>query len=145
MPLLEFVVGEVDTWPTDVINSIFLEAPSYSSIKYIVTFFYGNGIPFYIAHYFYCLSNNHVCDRATNIMRIHYVLWHSLKYMRHQSVYYNTTFKQLMWLNGRGLDQMEFVVPMVSDITLGINVTGRAFTINMKLLLIKDFVLQFPY
>jgi hypothetical protein len=50
-----------------------------------------------------------------------------------------------MWLNGRGLDQMEFVVPMVSDIPLGIDGTGRAFTINMKLYIIKDSVLQFPY
>jgi hypothetical protein len=103
-------------------------------------------------------------------MRTHHVLWHCLKYMRHQSVYYNiyyniffgfefisfpnrgflsaapcTTFKNLVWLNGRGLDQMEFVVPQVSDVPLGIDGTGRSFLINMKLFLIKDTFLQFPF
>jgi hypothetical protein len=77
-------------------------------------------------------------------MRIHYVLRHSLKYMRQNAVYYNTTFKKLMWLYGRGLDQMEFVMPAVPDIALGIEETDHNFSIRIKLHLIKDSILQFP-
>jgi hypothetical protein len=76
-------------------------------------------------------------------VRLHYVLWQSLRYMRHQAVYY-ITYKKLMWLNGRGLDQMEFVMPMVSGVPLGIEATGRGFTVHMKLQLIRDALLVFP-
>jgi len=84
-------------------------------------------------------------NRASNIMRLHYVLWHSLKYMRHQAVYYNVAFKKLMWLNGRGLDQMEFVVPMVSNTPRGIDGTGLAFDIHLKLFSLRDAQMVFPY
>jgi hypothetical protein len=50
-----------------------------------------------------------------------------------------------MWINFTGLDKMEYVLPHVSDISLGIDGTGRSFLIYMKLFLIKDIVLQFPY
>jgi len=123
IPTLEFTLGRIDTWPSNVIRMIILEEPTIDNIRTIVEFVHGNGIPFYIAHYFYLLCNEDACERATNIMRIHYVLWHCLKSMRHQAVY----FKKFMWLNGRGLDKMEFVLPIVSDVPLGIDGTGRAF------------------
>jgi hypothetical protein len=49
-----------------------------------------------------------------------------------------------MWLNGRGLEQMKFVMPAVPNIALGIEETDHALTIRMKLYLIKDSILQFP-
>lgn len=101
--------------------------------------FYGNGVLFYF------LCNDCVSERVTNAMRLHYVIWPSLMYMRHQAVYCNITYRKLMWLNGRGLDQMEFVVRMVSDVPLGIDATGRAFTVHTKLFFIRNALLMFPY
>jgi hypothetical protein len=142
---LEFVLGNIDTWPTTTLNLLLVDAPTLSNIKTVTAFFYGNGIPFYIAHCFYSLCNDRICDRATNIMRTYYVLWHCLKLRNHLCVYYNKTFKNLMWINGRGLDQLEYVVLHVSYIPLGIEGTGRSFLIHMKLFLIKDTLLEFPH
>jgi hypothetical protein len=49
------VLGKIDTWPTTILNCLFVDAPTLSNIKSVAAFFYGNGIPFYIAHYFYSL------------------------------------------------------------------------------------------
>jgi hypothetical protein len=77
-------------------------------------------------------------------MRSYYVLWHCLKYTSHICIYYNTTFNQSMWINGRGLNQIEYIVPPVSGVTLGIDGTGHRQLIHTKLLLIKYIVLEFP-
>jgi hypothetical protein len=72
-------------------------------------------------------------------------MWKMLKYVRHQAIYYNTSYRRLMWLNGRGLDQMEFLVPMVSTVPLGIEATGHAVTIQLKLFAIREARIIFPY
>jgi hypothetical protein len=143
LPLLEFALGKVDTWSTEVLRDLFIDEPSLSSIKNLAGFFYGNGIPFYMAQALYHLCNDRYCDRVTDYLRLHYVIWHTLKYMRHQAVYNNTTFKALMWLNCRGLDQMEFVVPVVTNVLLGVVQNGRAFDIRTCLFDIRYTVLQF--
>jgi hypothetical protein len=127
-----------------VINATFLEEPTLASIKTIVAF-YGNGVPFFVVHQFYFVCNFKVFEIATLTMRLHYEMWLALRFMSHQAVYYNMTFKRLMWLNGRALPQTEFVEPMVSDIPLGIDATGHANTVRFKLHFIKDNLLVFPF
>jgi len=39
--IFTFIVGPVDTWPTDVISAILLEEHSLASIKTVAAFFYG--------------------------------------------------------------------------------------------------------
>jgi hypothetical protein len=130
LQILEFVLGSIETWPATIIKHLFVEEPTLSNIKTLAAFFYGNGIPFYIAHYFYSLRNNRISDQASNIMRTYYVLWHCLKYRSHLGVYYNnTTFQKLMWINGRALDQMEYVLPHVSRVPLGIDGTSHSYEI----------------
>jgi hypothetical protein len=70
-------------------------------------------------------------------------MWHSLKFMLHTAFYYNVTFKKVMWLNRLALDQMEFVVPMMSNVPLWIVGNGRAAVIHMPLFHIKDTARNF--
>jgi hypothetical protein len=62
----------METWPTNVINAIFLEEPTLTSIKTIVAFFYGNGVPFSVAYQFYFVCKYKVFKRATLTKRLHY-------------------------------------------------------------------------
>jgi hypothetical protein len=145
LTLVSLLVGPVDSWPTKVIRAVFLEEPTLASIKTVVAFFYGNGVPFYMARQFYSLCNYHVFERATYFMRLHYETLKALRFMSHQPVYYNATFRRLMWINGRALDQTEFVVPPVSEIPIGIDATGNANTVRFKMHLIRDTRVVFPY
>jgi hypothetical protein len=72
-------------------------------------------------------------------------MWKMLKYVRHQALYYNTSYRRLMWLNGRGLDQMEFLVPMVSAVPLGIEDTCHVVTTQLKLFAIRKARIIFTY
>ena len=97
-----------------------------------------------MAKYFYNLCNDRGSVQATNIMRTYFVLWQCLKFRRHFGVYYNT-FRKLMWINGITHNQMEDVVGQVPEVPLGIDRTGFSPLIRMKLLTIKDIVLEFTY
>jgi hypothetical protein len=66
------------------------------------------------------------------------------RFRPHLAVYYNTTFRRLMWINGRALFQTEFVAPVASHLLLGIDGTGQANTVRFKLHLIKDIELVVP-
>jgi hypothetical protein len=124
--LLEFVLGSIDTWPTTILNGLFIEAPSLYNIKAVSAFFYGNGLPFHVAHCFYTLCNGHIDHRATAIMRSYYLLWQCLKYRNHLCIYYNTMFQKMIWINGRGLNQTEYVVvPNGYHVLLGIDGTDH--------------------
>ena len=147
LQILEFILGNIDTWPTAILRRLFIEQPTPSNIKTISAFFCGNGIPFYMASYFFNLCNNRGNVQSTNIMRTLFVLWQCSKFGRHFGAYYNTTFKKLMWLNGRAHNQMEDVAigRLLSDIPIGIDRTGYSFHIRSKLVVIQDIVLEFPY
>ena len=142
---MELVLGSIETWPRAIIKHVFVEEPTSSNIKTVAAFFCRNGIPFYIANYFFSLCNDQGSVQASNIMRTYYVLWQCLKYKSHFGVYYNTTFQKFMWLNGRALDQMKYVIPNVPGVLLGIDRTGLSLLVQMKLLLIKDIYMEFPY
>jgi hypothetical protein len=70
LQILEFILGNIEMWPATIIKHLFVEEPTLSNIKSVAALFYGNGIPFYIAHYFYSLCNDRINDQASNIMRI---------------------------------------------------------------------------
>jgi hypothetical protein len=53
LTVLAFIVGPVDTWPSNVISAIFLQEPTLAFIKTVAAFFYGNGVTFFMANRFY--------------------------------------------------------------------------------------------
>ena len=139
--IMEFVLGGIDTWPKAILKCLFVDEPTPSNIKTVSAFFCGNGIPFYMANYFFNLCNDRGSIQVTNVIRTYFVLWQCLKFRRHFGVYYNTTFRKLMGLNGTAHNQMEDIVGQVLDVPLGIDRTGFSLYIRMKLLVIKDIVL----
>jgi hypothetical protein len=98
-----FIVGPVETWPIYVISAIFLQEPTLASIKIVAEFFYGNVVPYLMALQFYFLCN-YVFELTTLAMRLHEV-WQALRFRPHLAVYYNTTFRKMVWINGRALLQ----------------------------------------
>ena len=147
LEIMEFVLGSIDKWPTAILKRLFVAEPTPSNIKTLAAFFCGSGIPFCMANYFFNLCNDWGSDQATNIMRTYFVLWHCLKFRLHFGVYYNTTFRKLMWLNGGARNQMEDIAGQVPDVglPLGIDRTGFSLFIRMKLFVIRAIVLEFPY
>ena len=133
---LESFLGNIETWPTNIINHLFIDEPSPTTIKK-VTSSYGNNVPFHIASYFYKLCNQQWGNFVSDIMQTFYFIWQSARYSSHLSIYYNTSFKRYMWINGKGLIQIEPFIPNLSGIQLGVEETGYPLLIHVKLRLNK--------
>jgi hypothetical protein len=103
LTVLTFIVGPVETWPTNVISAIFLQEPTLASVKIVAAIFFGNGVPYFMAHQFYFLINFRVFEQASVCMRLHYVMWQALRFRPHMGEYFNTTFKKMVWINGSTL------------------------------------------
>jgi hypothetical protein len=98
---LESFLGDIDQWPSTVLSSLFIDAPNLSNINRVAAFFYGNDVPLYVASYFYDLCNAWGGSYASEVMHTYYSIWKSARYSSHLALYYNTTFKQYMYINGR--------------------------------------------
>jgi len=90
LTILGCIVGPVNTWPTLVIRAIFIDMPSLASIKAVVAFFYGNGVPFFMVHQLFVLCNYHAREGAILSMRLLYEIWQAQRFQPHQAVYYMT-------------------------------------------------------
>jgi hypothetical protein len=145
LTILTFIVGPVETWPTNVISAIFLQEPTLASVKIVAAFFFGNGVPYFMAHQFYFLINFRVFEQASVCMRLHYVMWQALRFRPHMGEYFNTTFKKMVWINGSTLPQTEFVEPEVMQTPIGTELTGQAMTVRFKLYLLRDIELFIPF
>jgi hypothetical protein len=117
---LESLLGSVEIWPTLIIRNLFFDEPNSTNIKRLSAFFYRNGIPFYIASYFFYLCNNRTNSYVNNIMENYYFQWQISQHTPHMAICYNTGCKKFCWINGRCLAQLEPIVSSpVSSIPIG--------------------------
>ena len=89
--------------------------------------------------------NEYSGDYATNIMHSYYFIWRSAKYSKHLAIYYNTGFKRYIYINGVCQNQIEPMIPEIPVVTLGIAATKLPGVLRVKLRLIQQIVMVFPY
>jgi len=78
MYLLESVeqkLGPIDTWPTYIIQYLFMDVPSEPIVKCLASFFYGNCIPVNTATQLYSVCNHTCTVNATDYMYQLYLHW----------------------------------------------------------------------
>jgi hypothetical protein len=130
LPLLQSILGDIDTWPSLILRSLFVDGYNCTSVSTITAFFYGNRVPLHAAYNFYTLCNDH--DRLLSI--IHFTLMYSCwKDPNHgggvcKCVYYDMRHKGLRTLHSQA-------VPPAGNIPLGIDATGHGQHIRDRLAL----------
>ena len=62
--LIEAVMGNVETWPSNIIKLIFIDDLNSENIFEIGAFFYGNKVPLDVAYPFYAMCKKHNPFRA---------------------------------------------------------------------------------
>ena len=97
---LQSFLGDIEQWPSTILNHLFIDKPTPDIIKIVSAFFYGNNIPYNIASYFYEICSEYSGDYATNIMHSYYFIWRSARNAKHLAIYYDTGFKLYMCING---------------------------------------------
>jgi hypothetical protein len=107
--------------------------------------FFGNDVPLKLA-YTFCIACCACTGARARFMkdqtREWYCEWQCSKFKRHIAEYYNMVFKQLFYLNGSRLNQLEPVDDVSANpLPLGLNGVIRANMIRdwLELLRIIDF------
>ena len=99
---IEILVGDCGLCPSDVLSALFLDHPTDETVRTIVSFFYGNGVPLRIAGHLSTLCNPFWNGQSGERMKALYLLWHAGVDVRHRTKYYSTRYRQMYWIHGSG-------------------------------------------
>ena len=133
LAFLELLLGDISTWPRDVIMAIFVEPPTNHNIMNVSAFFYGNGVPLRKSSTFFGLCNPFGGLDVLNDMHSVYHMWFQGRNAHHQDPYYDVGYKKLYWINGEESLAREPLLPEVTDIPLGFRGSGFDEMIVAKL------------
>ena len=128
---IQSLIGNIETWPSEIINSILVEEYDRRNIFRVISFFYGNCVPVGLALTFYTKCNNYSKILALCHFTLLYNLWDmdmNTACTCNTCGYYDVTLKRRMWIN-RDCRREEENPP----IPLGIEDTGNAAMIRSKL------------
>ena len=138
-------LGPLDSWPTHILQLLFLDRPSpvrTSSLKKVISFFYGNDVPLKLAYTFYnaCSVRGDVATSrfVVDQTKAWYFRWHQSRYKRHMAEYYNMLFRNFYYINGSQLNQRELVLPEITVMQFGIDDKTHPHKIRARLEVIRD-------
>ena len=132
-------LGPIDSWPTYILQLLFLDRPSpvrTSGLK-VISFFYGNGVPPAWAYTFYNACNVRGGDAASRFVedqtKAWYYVWRRSWGRRHMAEYYDIESKKFYYINGYRFSQQEPVLPEVTTMELGVVHTSHPQRIHRRL------------
>jgi len=128
--LVQGVLGDMNSWPSRILNLIFVDEYSARSTLDAAAFFCGNGVPLQDALCFYTMCNDHNPLLSSITFSLFYRLWET-----NQSVYpykyYDVRLKQTRYVDPRrqpgSSPRPDVHVP------LGIDATGNGQRIRDKI------------
>jgi hypothetical protein len=88
-------LGPIDTWPSYIIEYLFLQTPTPEAVKKLAAFFSGNCVSMSSAYRLY-----HACNPAARttqhvraFFKVRHFLWQNSSYVLYRSTYYNVFLK----------------------------------------------------
>ena len=120
----EVILGDVETWPTHIIYNMFVVKLNTISVKKVVAFMYGNGVPAACAIDCFnaCMTLDSYYVACT--MNDWYCIWDNNPCKAHKAEYYSMSLKRWLWINGEALDQHEAVWSEITVMLFGSESTG---------------------
>jgi len=127
---VEYILGDVESWPAYIINNLFVVKPDTGSVKKVAVIMYGSGVP--IERDIDCFIAYIGLDSydVSYAMKDRYSIWDKNPYRAHKAEYYSMSLKHWIWINGMALNQQEEVWPQVTYMQLGTENTGCQQIIN---------------
>jgi hypothetical protein len=110
---LAYCIGEIDLWPSYILDLLFLKVFTPPNISRVAAFFYGHDVPLWVASRVYnlCNPNRASAHVITFVMGGYYSTHYTRCNARHMSQYYDVRHGKLLYVNGRNLSQLEPVLP----------------------------------
>jgi len=123
--LVQGVLGDMNSWPSRILNLIFVDEYSPRNTNDTLAFFYGNRVPLKDALCFYTLCNDHNPLLSTIHFTMFYRLWETIPV-----VYpcYDVRLKKMRYIHSHHQPDSP-----ADDIPLGIDATGNGQRIRDRI------------
>jgi hypothetical protein len=118
---IEEIIGHVDTWPTYIIQDMFIKEHTVKSVKTVAAFMCGNGIPCELAIDRFNACNGLKTSAVDAFINQYYAKWDSLPYRTHGLNYWSVFYKRWQWMNGEPVHLLRAMSPITQ---FGIENTG---------------------
>jgi hypothetical protein len=133
---IQFLLGDIDTWPSSVLRSLFFDDYDRQSLSSISAFFFGNRVPLHVAFRFYSLCNDH--NRLLSL--IHFALLYGYSGDPHhddtcECTFYDVQLKRLRPIHSLTPPSATAAAAADVDVPLGIDATGHGRRIRDRLAL----------
>ena len=144
MNLLEIVenhLGEFYHWPSFVLLFLFEDHPSpvrTGRLRKVILFLYGNDVPKDLAYQFYIVCSGKASKFVLEQFNECYHVWHTHRCEPHMAEYWNMRLRKFIYINDSLLNQSEPVLPEVTTIDFGIDITGLSRRIHNRLELVRQ-------
>jgi len=99
---IQSLIGNIETWPSEIINHIFMGEHNRRNVFRVISFLYGNCVPVGLALSFYIKCNNHNAFLALCHFTLLYNLWDmnlNTECTCNFCGYYDMQLKRRMWVN----------------------------------------------
>jgi len=143
MSLLQAIedhLGSIDTWPSYIIQYLFVDTPTPRVVEELTAFFIGNCVPKALVYRLYHACNPTATnDHVRQLFYMRYSIWQTSKTVRRMSSYYDVRMQKHVRLHVPYSTQLltytEIAVP-INDLpapALGIHNTATPKLINIVL------------
>ena len=114
----EYRLGPLTTWPSNILNFLFFEQPTFQTVMRLINFFYGNRVPCFLAiHLFY------ECNDYTDALMTEdfHTLYEAYKFPGgvRMGIYFDMWHEKFLRINGINKNQLEIVESIDHDISRG--------------------------
>jgi hypothetical protein len=123
---MEIHLGPIDTWPSYIIEYLFVNTPTPQVVKELSAFFFGNGLSNSLAYRLYHACNpTSTTESVRELFYVRYFLWQKSKYVLRMSTYYNVLLIKFVYLSSSYYTQFDPIEPAIgmSAPNLGIDIT----------------------
>ena len=123
-------LGPIATWPSYIIEYLFVNVPEAWVVTELAAFFFGNKVPYTLAYHLYCACNSNASESVRDLFHDRYFVWAHSRYVLDLGTYYDMIQKRFTYLNGSFYTTYGPPIPASGMPTpaLGIENTNAMFT-----------------
>ena len=143
MSLLEAAecrLGPLTTWPSDILNFLFLNPPSFRTVLRLINYFYGKRVPCFLAIQLFYECNDYSDARMTEDFHLFYEAYKKNTNAVHMGIYFDMRHEKFFRINGINKNQLEIVESINPNISRGF--TGRT---DDEIAVLRNKISNVPY
>ena len=133
-------LGRLTSWPSEILNYLFFDPPTFRTVLRLVNFFYGNHIPCSLAIQLFHACNDGSDAFMTEDVHLFYEAYEKNTHAVHMGIYFDVRHEKFLRLNGTNKNQLEIVESINPNISRGF--TGRT---DDEIAVLRNKISNVPY